>query len=136
VLRRRRFFSGGYVRDSELKDIAWFKSDGREMTAEDWTHPRARAIGMLLGGDAIPYLNRFGEPIVGDTLLVITNGLPEPIRFVLPSIEWGERWEVLIDTRTPDVPDSHVPARAGEDYPMEGRSMVVMRLVGGKESGE
>jgi glycogen operon protein len=128
VLRRRRFFSGGYVRGSGLKDIVWFRPDGQELTGEDWNRPQARSIGMLLGGDAIPTLDEQGEQIIGDTLLVLTNAYHEPLDFVLPAIEWGESWEILIDTRTADQVDNRLPAEAGTKYTLLERSMVVMRL--------
>jgi glycogen operon protein len=127
VLRRRRFFSGGYVRGSELKDIVWFRPDGAEMTRDDWAHPHARGLGMLLGGDAIPSLDRWGRRVVGDTLLVLINAGGEAIDFVLPAAPWGERWDVLIDTRAAEPPQ-HAVARAGEGYAMLGRSMAVLRL--------
>jgi isoamylase len=128
VLRRRRFFSGGYVRGSELKDIVWFNPDGREMSVADWNHPESRSLGMLLGGDAIPELDRFGQPIAGNTLLILMNAGATPIEFVLPAVEWGEQWEVLIDTRSAEPPERSLPATAAERYPMLDRSMVVMRL--------
>ena len=128
VLRRQRFFSGGYVRGSELKDIVWFAPTGAEMTADEWNHPHSRALGMLLGGDAIPSLDRFGQPVRGNTLLILVNGSASPGEFVLPAVEWGERWEVLIDTRSAAPPERTLPAGAGERYAMLDRSMVVMRL--------
>ncbi|APR77802.1 Glycogen debranching enzyme [Minicystis rosea] len=127
VLRRRRFFSGGYVRGSELPDIVWFGPDGREMTPHDWSHPHWRALGMLLGGDALPSLDRMGRRIVGDTLLVLVNGSAEAIDFVLPAAPWGERWDVLVDTRSAEPPE-HAVARAGETYAMLDRSMAILRL--------
>ena len=116
---------------SELKDIVWFNPDGSEMQGQDWNRPDARTLGMLLGGDAIPSLDRFGRPITGNTLLILVNAGAGPIEFVLPAVEWGEwgdRWEVLIDTRSAAAPDRTVPVGAGERYAMLGRSMVVMRL--------
>ena len=113
---------------SELKDIVWFTPDGAEMASQDWNRPDARTLGMLLGGDAIPSLDRFGQPIVGNTLLILVNAGPSPVEFVLPAVEWGERWEVLIDTRSAAPPDRSLPAGAGERYAMVDRSMVVMRL--------
>ncbi|WP_437489926.1 glycogen debranching protein GlgX [Sorangium sp. So ce1014] len=134
VLRRRTFFSGGYVHGSGLKDVVWFRPDGAEMNAEDWTHPNARAIGYLLGGDAIWSMGPRGEPIVGDTLLVLINANHSPFEFVLPAIEFGERWEVLIDTRTAGEPARTVPARAGgERYLLVDRSVAVLRLLERKE---
>ena len=133
VLRRRRFFSGGYVRGSELKDIVWYRPDGTEMAADDWVHPRSRALGMLLGGDAIPAHDRFGERVVGDTLLVLINGSESPVDFTLPEVHVGERWELLVDTRTAAVSDpSHV--RDEEPYSMLGRSMAILRLPWGEEA--
>jgi glycogen operon protein len=134
VLRRRRFFSGGYVRGSELKDIVWFNPGGREMSVADWNHPDARSLGMLLGGDAIPELDRFGRPIVGDTLLILMNAGARAIDFVLPAVEWGDRWEVLIDTRSAEPPSLSLSATAGESYALLDRSMVVMRMPKGEPS--
>ena len=47
---------------------------------------------------------------------------------MLPAIEWGESWEVLIDTRTADQVENRLPAEAGTKYTLLERSMVVMRL--------
>ena len=43
VLRRRDFFSG--QPDGALtRDVTWIRSDGEEMTAQDWGDPENRAI--------------------------------------------------------------------------------------------
>ena len=44
VLRRRKFFQGRKIRGSEVKDLAWFRPDGKEMADEDWNNPDARSI--------------------------------------------------------------------------------------------
>ncbi|HSN99585.1 MAG TPA: glycogen debranching protein GlgX [Candidatus Nanopelagicales bacterium] len=139
VLRRRRFFSGGHVHGSGLRDIVWFRPDGREMSGEDWHNPESRAIGMLLGGDAIPDRDRQGQRIVGDTLLILMNANARAIEFVLPDIEWGESWETLIDTRTAAPPEQDLPpSRATDKYRLIARSMVILRLLpqaGGASGG-
>jgi glycogen operon protein len=128
VLRRRHFFSGGYVRGSELKDIVWWSPEGAEMSAADWSKPDAHALGMLLGGDAIAQLDRFGQPVTGNTLLVLVNAGTLPVEFVLPAPEGGEAWEVLIDTRSAEAPKRSLAVREGETYALIDRSMAVMRL--------
>jgi glycogen operon protein len=129
VLRRRRFFSGGYVHGTDFKDIVWYRPDGEEMTTADWLHADPRALGMLLCGDGIPSLDRRGEPIVGNTLLVLMNADARDLEFVLPDVDDGDaRWDVVIDTRAPNPPDRQVPARAGERYATLARSMAVLRL--------
>jgi glycogen operon protein len=129
VLRRKRFFSGGYVRGSELKDIVWFTPAGKEMTGDDWHRPNVHALGMLLGGDTIQSMGPQGERIVGNTILILMNADPRPMEFVLPDIEWGERWEVVVDTRFDQPPQRDVRTEAGSTYAMIDRSVVVMRLV-------
>jgi glycogen operon protein len=97
VLRRRRFFQGVHVRGSELKDLAWFRPDGVEMTGKDWESPR-RAIAYLLGGDATLVLDDEGAPVVDDSLLVLINAAETKETFVLPALEWGSDWERVLDT--------------------------------------
>jgi len=98
VLERRRFFRGQHFRDSSLKDLAWFRPDGREMEQEDWEQPYIRSLAFLLGGDTIATPDERGERIMGDTLLVLMNAHSEPVPYTLPAIEWGREWEILLDT--------------------------------------
>jgi isoamylase len=130
VLRRRRFFSGGFSRGSDLKDIGWFRPDGQEMSREDWELPFVRAIGMLLNGEAIPSPDDRGERIIGDTLLILMNAHHEEIEFVLPLSDWGERWGLVVDTRSAEVALDAVEIAAHGSYRVMGRSMAVMKRLG------
>jgi isoamylase len=125
VLQRRRFFRGGHLWDSSLKDLAWFRPDGTEMTEEDWQKPFAKAVAFLLGGDTISTPDEHGERIVGDSLLVLMNAWHEPVTYVLPPIEWGRAWEVLVDTAgASDMKRDLVEARGS--IPVEARSLVIL----------
>src|SRR5581483_796708 len=53
VLRRRKFFQGRKIHGSEVKDLSWFRPDGKELTPEDWNVGYARCLGLRLAGDAI-----------------------------------------------------------------------------------
>ncbi len=132
VLRRRRFFLGTLVHGAGHKDLAWFGPDGEEMSGDDWSAP-TRAIGFLLGGDAIPGLDDQGEPVLDDTLLVLMNGERAPLRFRLPALEWGARWELLFDTRAVQQPIGRGAAPiepAATDLELEALSVVVLRKLG------
>jgi isoamylase len=125
VLQRRRFFRGGHLWDSSLKDLAWFRPDGTEMTEEDWKKPFARSVAFLLGGDAISTPDERGERIVGDSLLVLMNAWHEPVTYVLPPIEWGRAWEIAADTAgASDQKRDHVEASGSVD--VEARSIVIL----------
>jgi isoamylase len=126
VLRRRKFFQGRRIRGAEVQDIAWLDASGREMTDHMWNAQEVRRLGVRLNGDAIYEINERGEPIVGDTLILLLNADKEPVSFVLPSRTPEERWETLIDTADPWLLSRRL--RAGDRYQLQARSMVVLRL--------
>ena len=128
VLRRRQFFYGRRIRGSEVKDLSWFRPDGKEITEEDWTNPHTRCLGLRLSGDAIEEVDAQGKPVVDDTLLILLNAYHEPISFILPAHRRGVRWETLLDTRMADGQRRQHPVRGGESYDLEGRSVVLLRL--------
>ncbi|HVZ37537.1 MAG TPA: glycogen debranching protein GlgX, partial [Polyangiaceae bacterium] len=73
VLRHTRFLTGDFIWHSELKDLAWLRPDGEEMSPEDWQKPWIASLGFLLGGDAIGMLDERGQRVVGDGALVLLN---------------------------------------------------------------
>src|SRR5581483_2021309 len=82
----------------EVKDIAWLRADGKEMTDEEWSTVWVRTLGMRLGGDAIPSLDENGKPVEDETLLVLLNAHWEAVPFVLPQRPASGHWELLVDT--------------------------------------
>src|SRR5438046_5630092 len=71
VLRRRHFFRGAAIDESGLKDVSWLRTDGGEMTEEDWRDDKPLAIGMLINGNATDEVNDRGHPVHDDTLLLV-----------------------------------------------------------------
>ena len=128
VLRRRRFFQGRRIRGSEVKDLSWFRPDGKEMGDDDWNDSSARTLGLRLAGDAIEEIDSHGERIVDETLLLLLNAYHETVPFVLPAHRAGVRWELLLDTREPAGRRKHRPLKGGEAYDLEGRSLALLRL--------
>lgn len=132
VLRRRHFFQGRRIRGSEVKDLAWFRPDGKEMSDEDWNNSEARCFGLRLAGDAIEELDDRGNRIVDDTLLILLNAHHEPVVFTLPAHRRKVRWEVVLDTYEPSVQRKKRLMRGGEVYDLKDRSLAVLRLPGGE----
>ena len=128
VLRRRQFFQGRSIRGSEVKDLAWFRPDGREMAEDDWNNPYVHCVGLRLAGDAIDEVDERGNHIVDDTLLILLNAHHEPVRFVLPAHRPRLRWELGFDTREATGKAPHRLIRGGEPYELEARSMALLRL--------
>ncbi|MBI4611071.1 MAG: glycogen debranching protein GlgX [Candidatus Rokubacteria bacterium] len=128
VLQRRQFFYGRRIRGSEVKDLSWFRPDGKEMTEEDWNNPHTRCLGLRLSGDGIEEVDARGNPIVDDTLLILLNAHHEPLPFVLPAHRRGVRWEPALDTGTVRGRRRQRSLRGGESCKLEGRSVAVLRL--------
>jgi isoamylase len=131
VLRRRRFFQGRHIRGSEVKDLSWFRPDGKEMTDEDWDAGYAKSLALRLAGDAIAERDQKGRPIIDDTLLILLNAHHTPLAFTLPAHRRGIRWHSILDTSFSGEHEKQVSAfKGGEQYEMEARSIAVLRLDG------
>jgi glycogen operon protein len=128
VLRRRKFFQGRRIRGSEVKDLAWFRPDGKEMSDEDWENPQVRFLGLRLAGDAIEEVDARGNRIVDDTLLLLLNAHHEPLAFVLPAHRPKVRWELVLDTQDATGQRPHRLKRGGEAHALEAHSAALFRL--------
>ncbi|MDR3553592.1 MAG: glycogen debranching protein GlgX [Syntrophobacteraceae bacterium] len=138
VFRRQSFFRGRSMRDPNLKDLAWFRPDGKELTAEDWNDGSARYIGMILAGDAINEFDARGNSILDDTLLMMINAHWEPVSFVMPSSRLGEKrrmfegsWILELDTNEDGGKSESEPVKPGEKFEMKPRSVAVFRFEAG-----
>ncbi|HEV2811389.1 MAG TPA: glycogen debranching protein GlgX, partial [Acidimicrobiales bacterium] len=133
AFRRRRWFQGRLIRGKGLVDIAWFRTDGEEMSDEDW-HGRATTLGMFLNGQALASPDARGEHVVDDSFIVLFNAHFDAVSFVLPPT-WGEHWEVVLDTadELPAELGLDVTAwvhKAGAAVPVMSRSLVLLRRLG------
>src|SRR5829696_510810 len=106
VFRRRRWFQGRPLRGSP--DIAWLKSDGTEMSEDDWQSGKAHSIGMFLNGEAITSPDPRGQRVVDDSFLLLFNAWHEPIEWHMGD-KWGDAWELALDTATA------VPAKESDE---------------------
>jgi len=118
VLRRRTFFRGQIVDHPGLEDLTWLRADGTEMAEADWKTAAAHALGMLINGDATDETDDKGEPIKGDTMLLLVNASDAQIDYALPN---HGGWSALIDT-------SREPLQPTDRYPLSGNSLVLLRL--------
>jgi len=129
VLRRRRFFQGGRIWGSEVKDLAWFRPDGKEMTEDDWNKGYVRCLGLRLAGDAIEEKDEKGRRIIGDTLLILLNAHHEALPFIMPAHKRGVRWEPLLETVAKEEGKAPGLYKGGDSLNLEARSLAVFRLL-------
>src|SRR5262249_55722957 len=131
VFQRRKFFQRRGIRGSGIKDISWFEPNGKDMSDAAWDAGFVRCLGVRLAGDLIDDVDEKGEPVVGDTLLLLLNAHHEAIPFTLPVTKPEHHWERLFDTARPEkAPPSW---QGGHQYPLQGRSMAVFRTAAAEE---
>jgi glycogen operon protein len=135
VLRRRGFFHGVPIAvelesDSKatpakpqdepegvVKDLAWLRPDGREMTVEDWNDPGRHALGMIIPAEASDELDDRGRTIAGNTLLLLVNGGDAPVAFRLPVLRRPGLWREVVNTSRPgkrfvEIAELSIPGHA------------------------
>lgn len=103
------------------------------MTPAEWGDAHARSLGMRLAGRVPPGSE---DPAAG-TLLVLLNAYHEELPFVLPEAgAESTQWEVLLDTRDPAPAPQAEPQTydVGDEYPLGGRSLAVLRRVPPEET--
>jgi glycogen operon protein len=98
TFRRRGWFKGRPIRGAEVKDVAWFRPDGNEMTEQDWNEWFAKSFMLFLNGDALRVRDERGRPMCDDTFLLLFNAHVESMPFALPGDPWGRAWIPMLDT--------------------------------------
>jgi glycogen operon protein len=79
-------------------DIHWLTEKATVMTPTDWHRGYAQCVGMLLDGEMVDEFDHRGQPIVGETVLVLINASDGDIEFQLPSVEGSTHWMSELDT--------------------------------------
>jgi isoamylase len=126
VFSRRRYVRADTLTAEGLKEILWLAPDGREMRESDWQQEFARCLGVYLAGGAIERRGRRGELIKDSNFLVLFNAHHETITFNMPEVLSAKPWETVLDTAADD-PFARRAVPAGENYALQGRSLVVLQ---------
>ena len=126
VFCRQKFFQGRLIRGEEIKDVEWYAPDGKEMSDDAWNAGFVKCLGLRLDGDMSGEVDVHGEPLVGNTVLLLLNAHHETIPFTLPAPAAGGTWEPLLDT-------AQFTGKLSEDgdkntYELVGRSVALLRL--------
>jgi glycogen operon protein len=126
VFQRQKFFQGRSIRGEPLRDILWYSPAGTEMSDEDWNAGFVRCLGLYLDGQMNGEVDPCGEPIVGDSILLLLNAHHEDLPFALPEPAAGARWTPLLDTHR--LPTCKEPLSSSAKYKLVARSLAVLKL--------
>ena len=129
VFHRRNFFEGRQLHGA-VKDIAWLKPDGTEMTEQEWEQEFARCLGMYLAGEGLTETDHHGQPLVDNDFLVLFNAHHEEIPFTLPQFVTDCQWLVVLDTGFAEGLTHNGVFDAQSVYPLQGRSLALLQRQG------
>jgi isoamylase len=103
----------------------WLRSDGQEMTDEDWEASWIRFIGVFLEGKMPDEVDKKGNLLVDDSLRVLCNSYHDPVQFKIPELK--AKWQVELDTTFPDAKSGGKTDGSGQTIEVKGRSIVLLR---------
>jgi len=101
VLRRRTFFRHDAAPPGGMKDLAWLRPDGAEMTPADWNDGSSYVLGMLVRGEATDEVDERGRRLLGEAVLLLVNGGARSRQFALPALDRPGTWTEIINTAHP-----------------------------------
>jgi isoamylase len=121
-LRRRKFFQDRTIHNSH--DIAWYGTNGKELSEEAWQSGWVRTLGMMLNGQTLSISDELGNPLVDDTFLLLLNAHHEAVSFALPRTPAGGRWKVVLNTN--DLANPFKTSATRTRIKLEGRSLMML----------
>ena len=126
VFRRRRFFQGRPIKGANVKDVLWVNPAGNEMSEEEWRDPAVCCLGMFLSGQGLDETEPRGRKLSDENFLLLLNAHHEDVQFHLPSIGGEGRFAAWMDTSREGGLRPAGNYNAGEVYPLQARSLVVL----------
>ncbi|MFP5335608.1 MAG: glycogen debranching protein GlgX [Actinomycetes bacterium] len=105
VLRQGSFFAGRPVHSDGTTDLAWFDADAVPVDHARWHDPGLRTLQAFF----------HGEPVEGDSLLVVLHGGLDDDLVRLPGAPWARTWNLVWDSSVEN------PAQLDADADGDGR---------------
>jgi isoamylase len=122
-LHRRKFFQDRPIRkegeDIVEMDIAWFNTDGKQVSDETWHTAWTRAVCVLLNGQTLQVTDEEGQPVIDNSFLLIINAAQDGVEFTLPPCQISGQWSQIMSTE--DIED-----------PFRGKEPTNRVIVGGR----
>jgi glycogen operon protein len=97
------------------------------MTEEDWDSGFGRSIAVYLNGQGIPDRDARGERVADDSFLLAFSAHDAAIEFTVPPAEYGEAWQVVVDTMEAAGDQESTTVKAGESVSVGPRAIVVLQ---------
>ena len=107
-LHRRKFFQDREIRGKDgntlEQDIAWFNSDGHQVSDEGWNANWSRSIGFLLNGQTLQVIDDEGNRLADDSFFLAVNASEGGVEYKLPPSPSGRPWQLAVNTEAIEEP--------------------------------
>jgi isoamylase len=103
-LHRRKFFQDRTIRGSVVRDVAWYGTDGNEISDEAWGETWNKSVGVMFNGKTLGVMDEEGENVVDDSFLILVNASDGGVEYVLPEPPNKTPWRQVLDTESIDNP--------------------------------
>ena len=126
ALRQPEFFEGRTT-PGAIPDLVWLHPEGRPMHLGDWRDGSQQTLGMWIDGTDV----RSHPPVAAtDSWLLVLHAAANPIMFTLPGPEYGQRFEPVLDTDSPDGLPVHPRSRRPDTrVTVPARTVLVFRAI-------
>jgi len=122
-LHRRKFFQDRVIRGSVVRDIAWYNTDGNELSEEAWNTDWYRSLALMLNGKTLAITDEEGNPIVDNSFLILVNAAAQGVEFRLPDSPAASSWIQVLNTE--NIDDPFAGEEIGEKVIVGGRALRV-----------
>ena len=127
VFRRRGWFKGRRIHGKGVSDIAWFTTDGVEMSDEHWGQGFAKSFTVFINGEDLAATDERGRQVKDDSFLLLFNAHLDAVGFTVPGEPFGKRWVQAFDTASESPFDEAAAHDAGESIERPGLSLLVLK---------
>jgi glycogen operon protein len=123
-LRRRKFFQDRAIHNAQGYDIAWYGTNGEELSEDAWNAHWMRTLGLMLNGQTLNITDDLGNPIIDDSFLLLLNAHYGTVDFILPPAPEGGAWNCILNTHNVEKPFNK--KRVQKKLRMHGRSIALL----------
>ena len=92
------------IRGSVVRDIAWYGTDGNELSDEVWGQTGAKSVCVMFNGKTLDMMDDDGEKVVDDSFLIVVNASDNGVEYVLPEPPSKTPWRQVLDTENLNDP--------------------------------
>ena len=127
VLKEGQFFHGHFINGDNYKDLAWYMSNGKEFTHEDWQIYELNAFALITAHEDQAKTKESKRIILDNTLMILLNATSKTVEFTIPPNNISTNWEVLVDTSSNNFNKEILQFTIGDKYKMVDKSLALLK---------